>query len=147
MALHAPQALPSELGVALQTHLQKHFGGNATLRPHRAPMAVPQYAGLWVEPGICTHELPPRATICGAIVATIAIMATNVGATLAGMAIALAYKSAPGEYHTQVASGVGTSQEGEAMTLLLCVRRLAQHEGIYWMVPDAESAVGTLRTY
>ena len=28
------------------------------------------------------------------------------------------------------------------MTLLLCIRRLAHREGIYWVVPDLESAVG-----
>ena len=40
MALHA---LPSKLGPALQTHLREHFGGNATLRPHKAVTAAPQY--------------------------------------------------------------------------------------------------------
>ena len=40
-----------------------------------------------------------------------------------------------------------TSQEGEAMTPLLCVRRLAQQEGVCWVLPDPESAVGALRTY
>ena len=33
------------------------------------------------------------------------------------------------------------------MNLLLCVRRLAQQEGVYWVVPVSESAVGALRTY
>ena len=46
-----------------------------------------------------------------------------------------------------MASGVGTSQEGEAMILLSYIRRLAQQPRVYWLVPDSEAAVGTLRTY
>ena len=93
------------------------------------------------EPGIWFHELPPLATIHGAIVVT------DAGATPAGSAMALAHESAPRECCTQVASGVGTSQEGEAMTLLLCIRRLAQQEGMCWVVPNFESTVGALCTY
>ena len=65
------------------------------------------------------HDLPPLATICGSIVAT------HAGATSTEMAMALAYESAPGEYITKAASAVRTTQEGEAMTLLLCVCWLA----------------------
>ena len=39
--------------------------------------------------------------------------------------MAIAYESAPGEYTTVTTSGMGTSQEGEALTLLLCVTQLA----------------------
>ena len=45
--------------------------------------------------------------------------------------MALAHESTPGDHSTQVTSGVGTSQEGEALNLVLRIRRLAQHEGIY----------------
>ena len=60
--------------------------------------------------------------------------------------MALAYERAPGGYSTMVASRVGTAQKGEAMTLVRCVCRLAQHEGVYSVVPDSKSAVGTLHT-
>ena len=43
------------------------------------------------ELGIWFHDLPPPATISGAIVAT------NAGTAKAGMVMALAYKNAPGE--------------------------------------------------
>ena len=33
------------------------------------------------------------------------------------------------------------------MTRLLCTRQLAPHDGVYWVVPDPESAVGALCTY
>ena len=78
-----------------------------------------------MEPGIWFHDLPSLATIRGAIVAT------DAGITHAGMVMALAYKGAPREYHTRVASGVGTFQEGGAMALQLCVRQPASHEGVY----------------
>ena len=51
-----------------------------------------------------------------------AIVATDAGTTPAGMAIALAYEHALGQYKTMVTLGVGTSQEGEALTLLLYTR-------------------------
>ena len=56
-------------------------------------------------------------------------------------------RSGPEAYQTQVASGVGTSQEGEAMILLSYARRLATQPGVYWLVPDSEAAVGALLTY
>ena len=92
-----------------------------------------------MEPGVKFYDLQPVATISGAITAT------NAGTTPEGMAMALAYEHALGQYNTKAASVVGTSQEGEA--LVLCVRQLAPHEGVYWVVPDSESAVGALRTY
>ena len=61
-----------------------------------------------------------------------AIVATDAGATPLGMATA--------PRRTKVASRVRTSQEGEAMTLLLCVCQMAPQEGIFWVVPDSESA-------
>ena len=33
------------------------------------------------------------------------------------------------------------------MILLSYVRRLAQQQGVFWLVPDSEAAVGALRTY
>ena len=56
-------------------------------------------------------------------------------------------QSGPPAYHAHVASGVGTSQDGEAMILLSYVRTLAQQPGVYWLVPDSEAAVGALHTY
>ena len=46
-----------------------------------------------------------------------------------------------------MASGVGMSQEGEAMILLSYIRRLAQQPGVFWLVPDSEEAARALRTY
>ena len=63
------------------------------------------------------------------------------------MAMARVAQSGPEAYRTHVASGVGTSQGGEAMILLSYVRRLAQQPGVFWLVPDFEAAVGALRTY
>ena len=63
------------------------------------------------------------------------------------MAVTGVAQSGPEAYRTHVASGVGTSQEGEAIILLSYVRRLAQQPGVYWLVPDSEAAVGALRTY
>ena len=59
-------------------------------------------------------------------------MATNAGTTVVGMTMAIVYESAPGEYATVTTSGVGTSQEGETLALLLCIRRLAAQQGTYW---------------
>ena len=63
------------------------------------------------------------------------------------MAMAGIAQSGPEAYRTHVDSGVGTSQEGEAMILLSYVRRLAQQPGVFWLVPGSEAAVGALRTY
>ena len=63
------------------------------------------------------------------------------------MAMAKVAQSGPGAYRTQVASGVGSSQEGEAMILLSYVRKQAQQPGVFWLVPDSEAAVGALGTY
>ena len=56
-------------------------------------------------------------------------------------------QNGPATYQAQVASAVGTSQDGGAMILLSYVRRLAQQPWVYWLVPDSEAAVGALRTY
>ena len=128
MALHIPQALPSELGPALQTHLREHFGVHATMHPHGAPMAAPMYLRPRTEPGIWFHRLTPLATIHGAIIAT------GASTTPAGMRMALAYEHAPGLYTTMTTSGVGTSQEGEALT----TGRLLGGTGL---------GISTLRTY
>ena len=93
-----------------------------------------------VKPGIWFHDLPALATLHGTVAAVDA-------ETQAGMAMAGVAQSRPEADPTRVASGVGTSQEGEAMILLLYVRRLAQHPGVFWLVPHSEAAVGALRTY
>ena len=67
-----------------------------------------------------------------------AIVATDAGTTPAGMAMALVHEHAPDSTAPGVALGVGISQEGEAMSLLLCVRLLVPQEGVYWVVPDTE---------
>ena len=84
-----------------------------------------------VKPGSWFHDLPALATLRGTI-----------AAVDAGLA-----QSGQEAYQAHVASGVGTSQEGEAMILLSYIRRLAQQPGVYWLVPDSEAAVGALRTY
>ena len=68
------------------------------------------------ELGLWFHGPPPLATIIGAIVAT------DAGTTQVGIVMALAYESAPGEYHTRVASGVGASQlrGGDHGAVALC---------------------------
>ena len=83
------------------------------LHPHWTPTAAPMYPQPWMEPGIWFHDLPPLATIRGAI------MATDAGTTPVGMTMVIAYERAPGEYATETASGIGTSQEGKAPALLL----------------------------
>ena len=108
--------MPAELDPTLRTHLREHSGVHATLYPHGAPTAAPMYLQPRTKPGFWFHGALPLATIIGAI------MATDAGATTAGMAMALTYEDAPGRYNTRVASRVGTSQESEAMTLLLSVR-------------------------
>ena len=94
-----------------------------------------------VQPGIWFHDLPALATLC----ATIA--AGDAGTTPAGMAMAGVAQNGLEAYQTHVASGVGTSQEGEAMILLSYIRWLAQQPGVFWLVLDSEAAVGALRTY
>ena len=105
MAVHALEALPSELDPALRTHLRDHFRIHAALHPQQAPAAAPMYLQPRTEPGISFHDLPLLAMIHGAIVAT------HAATTPAGMAIALAYEHARGEYAVVATSGVGTSQE------------------------------------
>ena len=61
---------------------------------------------------------------------SVAVIATDAGTTPVGMAMTLAYEHAPGQYSTR-ASGVGISQEGEAMTLLLSAQQLAPQEGVH----------------
>ena len=58
-------------------------------------------------------------------------MAMDAGTTLAGMTMALTYERAPGEYTTETASGIGTSQEGEALTPLPYIRQLEVQQGTY----------------
>ena len=83
------------------------------------------YLQPWTELGIWFHDLPLRATIRGAI------LATGAGTIPAGMRMVIAYESAPGEYTAVTTLGMGTSQEGEAMTVLLCVGQLASQQGTY----------------
>ena len=106
-------ALPSKLDPALRTHLHEHFGDQATLVPHRGPTVQP-----YTEPGLWFHDLPPLATIQGTIVAADA-GTTPVGGNDHGACIRTCASA------TECPLGWGTSQEGKAMTLLLCVRWLA----------------------
>ena len=80
--------------------------------------AAPVYLQPQTELGIWFHYLPSLATIHGAIVVT------DAGTTQVGMAMALAYEHAPGQYTTSTTSGVGTSPEWEALIMLLFVREL-----------------------
>ena len=93
------------------------------------------------EPGIWFHDLPALATLRGTIIAV------DAGATPVGMAMVGVAQCGPGAYQAHVASGVHTSQEGEAMILLSYVRRLAVQSGVNRLVPDSEAAMGALCTY
>ena len=136
-SLHMVSALPAELTPALETHLQEHHGDLALLAPQGLVTSPPpKVLAPKTEPGLWFHELPALATLRGAIVAV------DAGATPAGMAMAGVAQCGPGAYRTHVASGVGTSQEGEAMILLSYARRLAVQPGVFWLVPDSEAAVG-----
>ena len=96
---------------------------------------------LWRSRRIWFRDLPLLAMIHGAIVAT------DAGTTPAGMAMALAYEHALGKHTTVATSGVWTSQEAEALTLLLYAWEPVSLWGVYWVVLNAESTVGALRTY
>ena len=109
--------------------------------PHGRATDPPRALAPKVEPGIWFHDLPALATL-RSTVAAVDARTTQAGVAMAGVA-----QSGPAAYHAHVASGVGTSQEGEAVILLSYVRRLAQQPGVYWLVPDSEAAVGALRTY
>ena len=134
-------AVPVELHQALRTHLREHHGDMALLAPHGRATSPPQVLAPETRPGVWFHDLPALATLCGNVVAV------DAGTTQMGMAMAGVVQSGPEAYQTQVASGVGTSKEGEAMALLSYARRLATQPGVYWLVPDSEAAVGALRTY
>ena len=137
-SLHAVGTPPAELHPALKTHLREHHGDLASLAPHSlATDPPPRY---W----------PPRPSL-------------GFGSTTYSVALLLQWMLAPrwrawpwrgshtaGQERAKLAhlvSGVGTSQEGEAMILLSYVPRLAAQSGVYWLVPDSEAAVGALRTY
>ena len=130
--------LPAELHPALKTHLREHQGDLALLAPHglATDPPPPQHLAPNAKPGIWLHDLPALATLRRTIAAV------DAGTTPAGMAMAGVAQSGHGAYRAHVASGVGTSQEGEAMILLSYVRRLAEQPGVYWLVPDSEAAVG-----
>ena len=134
-------SVPAELHQALRTHLSEHHGDMALLAPHGQATSPPRVLAPETRPGVWFHDLPALATLRGSVVAV------DAGATQAGMPMAGVVQSGPGEYHAQVASGVGASEEGEAMALLSYARRLATQQGVYWLVPDSEAAVGALRTY
>ena len=116
-------------------------GGMALVAPHGRATCPPQVLAPEARPGVWFHVLPALATLRGHVVAV------DAGATQAGMAMAGVAQSGPEAYQAQVASGVGTSQEGEAMILLSYARRMASQPGVYWLVPDSEAAVGALHTY
>ena len=113
----------------------------ALLAPHGRATSPPHVVAPETRPGVWFHDLPPLATLRGNVVAV------DAGTAQAGMAMAGVVQSGPEAYQAQVASGVGTSQEREAMVLLSYARRLATQPGVYWLVPDSEAAVGALRTY
>ena len=77
------------------------------------------------KPGIWFHYRPALATLRGTIAAVDAVT-TPAGIAMAGIA-----QSGHEAYQTHVASGVGTSQEGEAMILLSYVKRLAEQPSVY----------------
>ena len=104
------------------------------------PPTPPQVLAPNDKPGISFHDLPALATLRGTTAAV------DVGTTGAGMAMAGVPRSGLEAYRTHVASGVGPSQEGEAMILLSYIRRLAQQPGVFWLVPYLEAALGALRT-
>ena len=117
MVLQAAQALPSEMGPALHAHLREHFGGNTTLHPHRAPTVASPYLRPRTEPRIHFYDLPPLATISEAIVAA------DVGATHAEMAMALTYQQALGQYGVRVATGRGWCHDPAVLHWLDGARR------------------------
>ena len=140
-SLNTAGTVPAELGPALRTHLREHHGDLALLAPHGRATDPPQVLAPQVKPGIWFHDLPVLATLRGTVAAV------DAGTTQAGMAMAGVAQSGPAAYRAHVTSGVGTSQEGEAMILLSYVCRLAQQPRVYWLVPDSEAAVGAFRTY
>ena len=133
--------VPAELDPALRTHLREHHGDLALLASHGLATDPPQVLAPKVKPGIWFHDLPALATLRGTVAAV------DAGTTPAGMAMAGVAQSGLEAYKTYMASGVGTSQEGEAMILLSYIRRLAQQPAVFWLVPYSEAAVGALRTY
>ena len=128
--------MPAELYPALKTHLREHHGDLALLAPHGLVTDPPQVVAPNAEPGIWFHDVQALATLRGTIAAV------DAGTTPAGMTMAGVAQSGHGAYRTHVASGVGTSQEGEAMILLSYVRRLAEQPEVYLLVPDSEAAMG-----
>ena len=101
----------------------------------------PKSAGPRDSQGVWFHDVPALATLRGNVVAV------DAGTTQGAMAMARVVQSGPEAYQAQVASGVGTSQEGEAMALLSYARRPATQPGVYWLVPNSEAVVGAPRTY
>ena len=112
--------LPAELSLAVHTHLREHHGDLAPRVPHGRATDPPHVLAPEVQPGIWFHDLPVLATLRGTA------SAVDAGATRADMSMAVVAQSRPTAYRAHVASGVGTSQEGEAMILLSSVGRLAQ---------------------
>ena len=126
---------------ALKTHLRGQHGDLAILAPHGLATDPPQLLAPNAEAGIWFHALPALATLRGTIAAV------DAGTTRAGVAMAGVAQSGHEAYLTHVASGLGTSQEGEAMILLSYIQRFAEQPGVYWLVLDSEAPVGALRTY
>ena len=89
-----------------------------TLHHQNATKEPPRSMQHRTERHVWFHDVPPLATISGAVVAT------DTETTEAGVVMTICVHSAPGEHHPRVASGVRTSHEGEAMVLHLCVRQL-----------------------
>ena len=87
-------AVPAELHQALHTHLREHHGDMAVPAPHGRTTYPPQVMAPEARPGIWFHDLPALATLRGTIVAV------DVGATRAGMAMAGAAQSGPTTYQS-----------------------------------------------
>ena len=109
--------------------------------PHGLAVDPPKVLASNDKPGTWFHDPPALATL------RVTIAALDAGATPAVMAMAGVGQSELEAYQTHVASGVGTPQEGEAMILLLYIRRLAQRPRVLWLVPDSKVVVGALQTY
>ena len=95
------------------------------MAPHGLATDPPQVLAPNDKPGIWFHDLPTLATLRRTIVAV------DAGTTPARMAMTGVAQSGLEAYQTNVASGVGTSQEGEAMILLSYIRRLAQQPRVF----------------
>ena len=116
--------MPAELHQALKTHLREHHRDLALFAPHRLATEPPGVLAPKTRPEIWFHGMPAVATVRSTIIAV------DGGATQAGVAMARVAQRGPQAYKAHVASGVRTSQEGEAMTLMSYVQRLGSQSRV-----------------